>query len=137
MTQTAIIWPMIAHVLLVYIVYVLVLLRRTAAVKAGNATVAQFRENQNEPSESIFVRNNLANQFELPVLFHAVCLALAVTGGATGLAVTLAWIFIASRYAHAVVHIRGGRIGHRQKLFGLGFLVLAIMWIVLAVQIVS
>lgn len=135
MSQTAIIWPMIAHVLLVYIVYVLVLVRRAAAVKAGNATVSQFRENKDEPSESIFVRNNLANQFELPVLFHAVCLAFAVTGGAAGFAVTLAWIFIATRYAHAFVHITGGRIGHRQKLFGLGFLVLAIMWIALAIHI--
>jgi len=137
MSQTAIIWPMLAHVLLVYIVYVLMLMRRAAAVKAGNAKVSQFRENKDEPSESIFVRNNLANQFELPVLFHAVCLALAFTGAAGSLAVTLAWIFIATRYAHAYVHITGGRIGYRQKLFGLGFLVLAIMWITLAIHIAA
>ena len=82
MNQTAIFWPMIAHAVLVFIVYGLMFMRRKAAVVAGSVKISQFRENQNEPAESLFVRNNLANQFELPVLFHAVCLALYVTAGA-------------------------------------------------------
>ena len=71
MNQTAIIWPMIAHVVLVYSIYVLIARRRRAAVRAGSAKPSQFRENVGEPPESQYVRNNLANQFELPVLFHS------------------------------------------------------------------
>ena len=83
MNQTAIFWPMMAHVLLVFIIYAMLGLRRKAAVTSGSAKVSQFRENQVEPPQSLFVRKALANQFELPVRFHVVCLALYATGGAT------------------------------------------------------
>jgi hypothetical protein len=115
MSQTAIFWPMIAHAALVYVIYVVTFLRRVAAVKAGSARVSQFRENQNEPAESLFARNNLANQFELPMLFHAVCLALFVTGGAGAFALAAAWIFALSRMLHAYIHVTSNRIRHRQR----------------------
>ncbi len=105
MNQTAIFWPMIAHAALVFGIYVLMFLRRKAAVQAGSIRISDFRENRNEPAESLFVRNSLANQFELPVLFHAVCLALYATAGANVLAVVLAWVFVLSRYLHAFIHI--------------------------------
>lgn len=133
MNQTAIFWPMIAHVALVYIIYVLMLLRRKAAVQSGNARVSQFRENRDEPAESLFVRNNLANQFELPLLFHIVCLALYATASANVLAVVLAWVFVLSRYVHAYIHVTSNRIRFRQPVFSLGFIVLGAMWIVLAI----
>ena len=136
MTQsTAIFWPMIAHVVLVYIVYALLSTGRVRAVKEGKATVSQFRENKEEPEYSLFVRNNLENQFELPVLFHACCLALFVTGNATLYPVLLAWLFIISRYAHSYIHIKTNRIRHRRPLFLAGFLILALMWLWLAVKL--
>lgn len=136
MTQsTAIFWPMIAHVVLVYVVYYLLSTGRVRAVKEGKATVSQFRENKEEPEYSLFVRNNLENQFELPVLFHACCLALFVTGNATLYPVLLAWLFIISRYAHSYIHIKTNRIRHRRPLFLAGFLILALMWLWLAVKL--
>jgi hypothetical protein len=128
----AIFWPMIGHFLLVSIVYVLLGIRRADAVKAGSARISQFRENRDEPAESLFVRNNLENQFELPVLFHITCLALYVTGGATLPAVLLAWIFVASRYVHAWIHITSNRIRYRQPAFMVGVLMTVLMWALLA-----
>ncbi|MCC5778416.1 MAPEG family protein [Nitratireductor sp. B36] len=135
MSQHAIFWPMIAHVALVYAVYVLIGLRRKKAVQTGSARVSQFRENREEPPESLFVRNNLANQFELPVLFHSVCLALFAVEGAGTVAIWLAWAFVLSRYAHAYVHVTSNRIRYRQPLFVLGFLALAAMWVLLALKL--
>ncbi|MEQ8297568.1 MAG: MAPEG family protein [Nitratireductor sp.] len=137
MNQTAIIWPMIAHVVLVYSIYVLIARRRRAAVRAGSAKPSQFRENVVEPPESQYVRNNLANQFELPVLFHSGCLALYVTGGAGLVAVILAWLFVASRCVHAIVHVTTNRIRHRQPAFALGFLALGAMWLWLALHLLA
>ncbi|WP_048648988.1 MAPEG family protein [Nitratireductor soli] len=131
MTQTGILWPMVAHAVLVYAVYLLIAVRRKRAVATGSARVSQFRENRDEPPESLFVRNNLANQFELPTLFHAACLALFVTGNAGPPAIGLAWVFVLSRYAHAYVHITSNRIRYRQPLFIAGFLALALMWMAL------
>lgn len=135
MSQTAIFWPMIAQVALVYAVYLLIGMRRKKAVENGSATVSQFRENRDEPAESLYVRNNLANQFELPVLFYAVCLALFVTGGAGVAAVSLAWVFVLSRCGHAYVHVTSNRIRHRQPLFVLGFFALGAMWLLLALRL--
>ena len=135
MEATAIFWPMIAHVALVYGVYALIALRRKRAVEAGSARISQFRENRDEPLESLFVRNNLANQFELPVLFHACCLALFASGGVGTVVLILAWIFVVSRYVHAVIHVTTNRIRHRQPAFVAGFLSLAAMWMVFAIHI--
>lgn len=135
MTGTAIFWPMIAHVALVVGLYALLGLRRGAAVKAGRAKVSQFRENLNEPADSLFVRNSLSNQFELPVLFHVVCLALHVTGGDGAWAVALALLFVLSRYVHAFIHVTSNRIRYRQPVFTLGFVVLIALWAMLGVRV--
>lgn len=137
MNQTAIFWPMIAHVALVYAIYVLMLLRRKQAIKAGSVKVSQFRENRDEPAESLFVRNNLANQFELPLLFHAACLALYATAGANLFVVILAWLFVLSRYVHAYIHVTSNRIRYRQPAFSAGFIALGLMWIWLALHIIE
>ena len=137
MNQTAIFWPMIAHVTLVFGIYFLMFLRRKAAVRAGSIRLSDFRENQKEPPESLFVRNNLANQFELPVLFHVCCLALYAVTGAGLLAVVLAWIFAISRYVHAYIHVTSNRIRYRQPAFSLGFIALVFMWILLAVHLLT
>jgi len=137
MTQTAILWPMIAHVALVYAVYVLLGLRRRQAVMAGEAKISAFRENQNEPPLSLFARNNLENQFELPMLFHVACLALFVSGAVGMVAVALAWLFIASRVVHTIIHVSSNRIRYRQPAFLAGFLLLGGMWVLLAIQLAT
>ena len=137
MTQTAILWPMIAHVALVYAVYVLLGLRRRQAVMAGEAKISAFRENQNEPPLSLFARSNLENQFELPMLFHVACLALFVSGAVGMVAVALAWLFIASRVVHTIIHVSSNRIRYRQPAFLAGFLLLGGMWVLLAIQLAT
>ena len=135
MNQTAIFWPMFAHVALIYGVYFLISKRRIEAIKAGSAKSSRFRENLVEPPESRFVRNNLANQFELPVLFYTLCIALFVTNGVTLFAVTLAWLFVASRYIHCRIHTTTNRIRHRRPIFIIGWLLIGVMWVIFALQI--
>lgn len=137
MNQTAIFWPMIAHAALVFAIYVLLGLRRRQAVAGGNAKVSQFRENRDEPSESLFVRNALENQFELPVLFYAVCLALQASGAVDALTLSLAWLFAVSRYAHTFIHVTSNRIRHRQPAFVVGFLAVIALWVLLAVNLLG
>ncbi|AFL49072.1 hypothetical protein ABIE78_005163 [Sinorhizobium fredii] len=128
MTGFEIFWPVVAHVALVFMLYALLSMRRSAVVRAGKAQASQFRENRQEPSESLVVRNSIANQFELPVLFHACCVLLYVTEADNLLSVGLAWLFVALRYAHAFVHVTSNRLRHRGPLFLAGFVTLAAMW---------
>jgi hypothetical protein len=137
MNQTAIFWPLLAQVLLVYLVYVLLGIRRRSALTSGRATPDQFRENRNEPPESLFVCNNLKNQFQLPVLFYVVVLCIYVTHGNTILTLALAWIFVVLRYLHAFVHVTSNDLRLRSPLFGLGYVVLGILWIIFALHILN
>jgi hypothetical protein len=132
MTGFEIFWPVVAHVALVYMLYALLSLRRSAVVRAGKAQSSQFRENRGEPSESLVVRNSIANQFELPVLFYGCCVLLYITEADNLLAVALAWLFVGFRYAHAFVHVTSNRLRHRGPLFLAGFVTLAAMWAWLA-----
>lgn len=135
MNQAAIFWPMITHAGLVFAIYVLLGLRRRQAVGSGSARMSQFRENRDEPAESLFVRNALENQFELPVLFYAVCLALQASGAVDALTLSLAWLFAVSRYVHSFIHVTSNRIRHRQPAFVVGFLTVIALWGLLAVHL--
>lgn len=135
MTPTAIFWPMLAHVLLVYVVYLVLAVRRRAAVRKGEARPAAFKRRGAEPETSITVSGNLMNQFELPVLFHVLGLALFATGGVGAATLALAWIFIALRYAHSWVHLTSNRLRLRNLLFQSGAAVLGLGWIWLALHL--
>jgi len=132
---TAIFAPMIAHVGLVYGLYFLLLRRRTALVKAGEVEVSAFRDIRDEPTESLRVRNNIANQFELPVLFHIGCLALFIAEADNEVALILAWLFVVSRYVHAYVHVTSNRLRWRMPAFLFGYAMLGLMWLWLLVWI--
>jgi hypothetical protein len=128
-------WPMVAHAVLVFILYALLGWRRHVLVKAGRIQPAQFRENHaaNEPAESLVVRNSIANQFEIPLLFHVCCIVLYTTQADNLAAVLLAWIFVVTRYAHAFVHVTSNDLRYRSPLFALGFVALAGMWVWLGI----
>ncbi|RWD79488.1 MAPEG family protein [Mesorhizobium sp.] len=135
MNQTAIFWPMLAHVLLVYIVYLVMLKRRYLAVKSGEARITQYKVRSTEPASSVTVANNLINQFELPVLFHVLCLALFVTNGVNYLTLVLMWLFVVTRYVHAWVHLTRNYVLHRSRAFFLGAGILLVAWIWFALHL--
>ncbi|EDQ34943.1 hypothetical protein HPDFL43_02060 [Hoeflea phototrophica DFL-43] len=134
-TSTAIFWPIMAQVLLTYAIYVLVSVRRVGAVKAGTAKASDFKVPFVEPEPSASVARNLANQFELPVLFYVACISLFLTGGAGTAAVVVAWAFVLSRAAHAYVHVTSNRVGIRRRLFIVSLLINLAQWVLLAVHI--
>ncbi|MGO7580897.1 hypothetical protein ACC699_40785, partial [Rhizobium ruizarguesonis] len=70
MTGYQIFWPLLAHVARVYGLYALLGLRRATMIRAGTIAKSDYRENRGAPAESLTVKNCLATQFELPVLFH-------------------------------------------------------------------
>lgn len=134
---TAMFWPMIAHAFLVFILYYLLSKRRQAAVMGGSAQAVQFKENLSEPPESLLIHNNLKNQFELPMLFHAGVLAIFICNADNIITIVLAWIFVLSRYAHSYVHVTSNRLRYRRPLFMLGFLVNVLMWGWLAIWLAT
>ncbi|EPE99812.1 MAPEG family protein [Rhizobium grahamii] len=136
MTGYEMFWPIIAHVALVYLLYMLLGYRRRQLVQAGKVRRSNYRENRDEPPEGLVVKNCLANQFELPVLFYACCVLLYMTEADNLVAVVLAWIFVALRYLHAFVHVTSNDLRYRSPLFAAGYVALGAMWVWLAVWMV-
>lgn len=129
MSQALIFWPMLAHVLLVFIVYVVLGMRRYEAVRSGAAKAGEYKLRATEPEYSMTAANNLMNQFEAPVLFHVACLAFHAIGGVSSAVLVLAWLFALSRYAHAWVHLSTNKLKHRNYGFRAGLGLLALMWV--------
>lgn len=131
--STVMIWPMFAHAMLVFGLYFLLSRKRMGAIRAGRVQAEHFKENREEPLDSLLVHNNIKNQFELPVLFHVVCLALYVTTADNVVTAALGWAFVASRYVHSYVHITSNRLRHRRPIFIVGFFLLIALWIWLGI----
>jgi hypothetical protein len=79
--------------------------------------------------------NAYNNQFQLPVLFYVLMTLALITKQADLLMVVLAWVFVLLRIAHAFIHITHNRVMRRGGTFGLGAMVLIVMWLIFAVRI--
>ncbi|MGQ0384833.1 MAG: MAPEG family protein [Gammaproteobacteria bacterium] len=73
--------------------------------------------------------DNFRNLFEVPVLFYALCTALAVTGASTPGFVTAAWAYVGLRTLHSLIHVTYNRVVHRFLVYVSSTLLLFGMWI--------
>jgi hypothetical protein len=137
MNQTAIFWPMLAHILLVFIIYGVLAVKRTQAVKQAGARARDYKARNNEPEHSQNAANNLLNQFEAPVVFHVLCLSLYATGGADAFMVVIAWIYVLTRYVHAWIHVTTNKLLLRTAVFWPPLLLLVLMAVWLALHLLA
>lgn len=128
MNSNHIIWPVLAQIFLTLIMLIVLGARKSKAVKAGDVNRQQAALNNRVwPEDVVKVSNNIANQFETPVLFYVLCLVLYSIDVAGMIAIVLAWMFVLSRFAHAYVHIGSNYIPMRFRLFLIGCCVLIAM----------
>lgn len=72
--------------------------------------------------------DNFRNLFEVPVLFYLLCVALALNGGSTPGFVTAAWVYVALRAVHSLIHVTYNRVVHRFLVYVTSTLLLFGMW---------
>ncbi len=73
---------------------------RIAAVKAERVDRDMYKATTDEPEDVRVFTRAVANQFELPVLFYVIVLAMLVSSVTSWITVILAWAFIVLRYVH-------------------------------------
>lgn len=128
-----ILWPVLAQIVLTFIVCAVLGRRRFKAFKAGGINVKQAKIDARAwPDNVIKTSNNLTNQFETPVLFYVLCIALFVLNKVDGLALALAWGYAISRYVHAYVHNGSNYIPKRFLAFAFGGVMLLGMTLLVA-----
>jgi hypothetical protein len=91
----------------------------------------------NWSQRSMQVAYSYSNQFELPVLFYVLTILAWVTRHADLIFVVLAWVFVIFRYLQTYVHVTSNQVRLRGAFFGVSALVLAIMWIIYIVEILT
>jgi len=91
----------------------------------------------NWSQRSLQVSYSYSHQFELPVLFYVLTILAWVTRHADLIFVVLAWIFVIFRYLQAYVHVTNNQVRLRGAFFGVSAVVLAIMWLVYIVEILT
>lgn len=103
---------------------------RTGAVKPEDIALRQ----PNWPKRTAQVGNSYSNQTELPTLFYVLTILAYLSHHAGYLFVVLAWVFVVFRLLHALVHVTSNNLNLRGALFGLGAVVLAVMWAIFIVE---
>jgi hypothetical protein len=136
MSIQAILLPLFVEVLLTFVVGFWLAGLRVSGVRRGEVNPRDIALGEpNWPKRTLQVRNSYHNQFELPLLFYLLTMLSIMTRHADFLFVVLAWVFVLSRLAHAYVHVTDNHLGRRGALFGIGAVVLAIMWVIFIVRI--
>lgn len=130
-------WPMIALVAVTTVVWF-----RMGFVRIGEMRTRRIHPQKVATSrgaagvyEDVATADNFRNLFEVPVLFYAICVVLAVTDSVTSLQVALAWAFVISRVLHSFIHVTYNKVTHRFAVYVAGTLFVFAMWAVFAFQL--
>ncbi|HEX5212886.1 MAG TPA: MAPEG family protein [Pseudolabrys sp.] len=130
--------PLFVQVILTFVLYSWMAYHRVSVINKGivHPRDIALRE-PNWPPYVLQVANAAHNQLELPILFYVLTILVIITHHADLVFVVLAWIFVLARIAHAYVHVTSNRVSVRGPTFGLGLLVLMIMWLIFIVRILA
>ena len=129
--------PLFVEVLLTFGVMIGMMYLRTSTLRRGETRFENIALREpNWPVRATQFGYAFANQFELPVLFYVLTTLEIMTRHADLLFVILAWIFVVMRILQATVHVTSNNVRVRGAFYGVGALVLLIMWVIYIVRIV-
>lgn len=126
MPQTAIFSPLLATMLLTFVVWVYVYAVRIPFINASKLTPEELampgRLAAISPPSVSNPSDNFKNLFEIPVLFYALALYLFAINQVEAIYVAAAWIFVAFRALHSAVHCTFNRVMLRFWLYAISTL---------------
>ncbi|HEX9071345.1 MAG TPA: MAPEG family protein [Pseudolabrys sp.] len=128
--------PLFIEVLLTFGVMFGMMYFRTSSLQRGETRLKDIALREpNWPVRATQFGYAFANQFELPVLFYVLTILEIVTRHADLLFVLLAWIFVLTRVLQAWVHVTNNNVRVRGAFYGVGAIILVIMWVIYIVRI--
>jgi hypothetical protein len=120
MNMPVIVLPLLAHIGWVFGLYAWLTVARQRAVRRGEVEYGAFARGE-EPHHIARITRNLANQFELPVIFYAMVVLLIATNNDTLIDIVAAWIFAAGRVVHSLVQCLTDNVPLRGQVFVINF----------------
>ena len=122
----SLLWPMLAQIGWTFLLYVWLTVVRQRAVRSGEIDYSAFAHGEG-PAHIDRVTRNLANQFELPVIFYAVVVLLVATNNVTTVDVIAAWVFVAGRVIHTLAQCLTDNVPLRGRVFLINFAGVAVL----------
>jgi len=132
-------YPVFSLVMLTFIVALSIGISRLYSVKKKHVDprfYKLFTGYEAADYERKFSRN-FSNLFEMPVLFYTLALLSIATQISHPMMISLAWGYVALRFAHTLIHISYNRTIHRLFLFFISNLVLVSMWLIYLVEFIN
>ena len=107
MSQASIFAPVGALAFLTFGVLLLIPIRRFRAGALGQITADDFKfgESATVPGHVSIPNRAMMNLLELPMLFYVGSLMFFVTGKVDGVALGVAWTYVALRFVHCAIHL--------------------------------
>ena len=126
MNPAMLLYPLMAQLLLIFMVLFITGKRRFFAAKAGKLPLKQVKTMQlNDVDESLIVcGRNFDNQFQLPMLFFILVLFCSVYAVNSLFLLMASWGFVITRYGHSYIHLTTNNVKQRFYIFGIGALIL-------------
>ncbi|WP_419815031.1 MAPEG family protein [Glacieibacterium sp.] len=128
----AILWPTLALVALIFAVLITMAVQRLGYIKRNPPAATDFASADSAARYYQPVAragDNYVNLFEMPVLFFALVPLLLIFHHAGHVQVALAWIYVALRLVHSIIHIGPNKVPQRFAVFLVSCIVLAVMWV--------
>jgi hypothetical protein len=140
MDSKAILLPVCAQVWLTFLVWIWMFISRIGAIRRSRVNIQALAEPSRADAvfkDAVNPSDNFENLFELPVLFYVAMVILFVLGFTDQMYVWAAWVFVAFRALHSLIHCTSNRIRHRFNAYFAGSLVLWAIWIRITIQLVT
>jgi len=136
MTNEYIFLPVLAHMLLTFILYIYLGNVKSRAVREGSVDRnAASLKPKAWPDFVLKVSNNLDNQFDSPILFYMLSVVYYLTGNVNSILLLIMVAYVFTRYIHAYIHVTSNYVPYRYKSFVIGLLALLVLtiWLVLKI----
>jgi hypothetical protein len=130
--------PVLALIGWTFVMWVWMYATRIPAIQKAQVDVNELSRTGAKldlPPEVSRVADNYNHLHEQPTIFYALALATQVAGAADGVAVALAWTYVASRVVHSLVQATRNVIPVRFAVFSIGSLVLMALLVRTALKI--
>jgi len=139
MQNSAILYPVFALAAWTFLVLLLIPFHRVRAGLRREIRTEDFRygESATVPGYVSIPNRNYMNLLELPILFYVVCILFFVSGGTPALAINVAWIYVALRVIHSIIHLSYNNVMHRLTAFASSNVVLILLWFIAARQMIA
>lgn len=132
-TTAALLAPVFALVAWTFCILLLIAFRRLKAGFEGRVPPCEYTlgESDRVPPSITLPNRNYMNLLELPLLFYVAMLLALTTGAGTALLLSLAWVYVALRVVHSLIHVTYNHVLHRFLAFAASNCVLLAMWVLL------